>query len=155
MNLKILLFILLTSLSVSAQTNKASRRMAVTFDDLPYVDNGQRGLPGAQRATKQILRALQKHRAPVVAFVNEGPLQVTGQVDERIALLQQWVDAGMILGNHTFSHPDFNALTIEQFQDEIIKGEVVTRRLMRSEERRVGKECRFRWSLYHSIKKYR
>src|SRR5687767_2837824 len=134
MSTKILLFILLTSLSVAAQTNQPSRRMVVTFDDLPYVDSGQRGLPGAQRATRQILRALQTHRVPVVAFVNEGPLQVTGEVDERIALLQQWVDAGMILGNHTFSHPDFNALTIQLFQDEIIKGEVVTRRLMQSRQ---------------------
>ena len=134
MNLKILLILLVTSLNVSAQTNKPSRRMVVTFDDLPYVNVGQRGLPGAQRATRQILRVLQKQRVPVVAFVNEGPLQVTGEVDERIAFLQQWVDAGMILGNHTFSHPDFNTLTIQQFQDEIIKGEVITRRLMQSRQ---------------------
>ena len=40
----------------------------------------------------------------------------------------------MILGNHTYSHPDFNSLTIQQFQDEIIKGEVITRRLMKSRE---------------------
>jgi peptidoglycan/xylan/chitin deacetylase (PgdA/CDA1 family) len=38
------------------------------------------------------------------------------------------------LGNHTYSHPDFNRLTIEQFQDEIIEGEVVTRRLMQSHQ---------------------
>lgn len=134
MNLKLLLTILLMSLSVSAQTNKSSRRMAVTFDDLPYVGVEQSGLPHARRATKQIIRVLQEHRVSVVAFVNEGPLQVAGEVDGRIALLQQWVDAGMILGNHTFSHPDFNALTIQQFQDEIIKGEVVTRRLMQSRQ---------------------
>ena len=134
MNLKLLILILLMSLSVSAQTNKPSRRMAVTFDDLPYVDVGRLGLPGAQRATKNILRVLQTHRVPVVGFVNEGPLQVAGEVDARIALLQHWVDAGMILGNHTFSHPDFNAVTIQQFQDEIIKGEVVTRRLMQSRQ---------------------
>ena len=106
--------------------------MAVTFDDLPYVDIGERGLPGAQRATKKILSVLQARRVPVVAFVNEGKLQVVGEVDARIALLQQWVDAGVILGNHTFSHPDFNTLTVQQFQDEIIKGEVITRRLMQS-----------------------
>jgi peptidoglycan/xylan/chitin deacetylase (PgdA/CDA1 family) len=134
MNLKLLIIILLMSLSVSAQTNKPSRRMAVTFDDLPYVAVEQQGLPSAQRATKEILRVLQTHRVPVVAFVNEGSLQVVGEVDARIALLQQWVDAGMILGNHTFSHPDFNKLTIQQFQDEIIKGEVVTRRLMESHQ---------------------
>lgn len=134
MSLKLLIITLLVSLSVSAQTNKSSRRMTVTFDDLPFVAIEQRGLPNTQRATKEILRVLQTHRVPVVAFVNEGQLQVTGEVDARIALLQQWVDAGMILGNHTFSHPDFNALTIQEFQDEIIKGEVVTRRLMQSHQ---------------------
>jgi len=134
MNLKILIIILLISPSVLAQTNEASRRIAVTFDDLPYVAVEQDSLPNAQRATKEILRALQRHRAPAVAFVNEIGLQKTGEVDARIALLQQWVDAGMILGNHTFSHPDFNILTVQQFEDEIIKGEVVTRRLMQSHQ---------------------
>ena len=129
MNLKLLLIILLMSAGVSAQTDNPSRRMAVTFDDLPYVPDD---LPSAQRGTKEILRALRTHRAPAVAFVNEGRLLVVGEVDARIALLRQWVDAGMMLGNHTYSHPDFNALTIQQFQDEIIKGEVVTRRLMQS-----------------------
>ncbi len=134
MNLKLLITILLMSVSVSAQTNNPSRRMAVTFDDLPYVAVEQQDLPSAQRATKEILRVLQTHRVPVVAFVNEGNLLVVGEVDARIALLQQWVDAGMILGNHTYSHPDFNTLTIQQFQDEIIKGEVITRRLMQSRQ---------------------
>jgi peptidoglycan-N-acetylglucosamine deacetylase len=132
MNLKLLITILLMSVGVSAQTNNPSRRMAVTFDDLPYVPNE---LPSAQRGTKEILRALRTHRVPAVAFVNEGQLLlVVGEVDARIGLLQQWVDAGVILGNHTSSHPDFNALTIQQFQDEIIKGEAITRRLMQSRQ---------------------
>ena len=134
MNLKLLITILLMSVSVAAQTNNPSRRMAVTFDDLPYVAVEQQDLPSAQRATKEILRALQTRRVPAVAFVNEGKLLVLGEVDARIALLQQWVDAGMILGNHTHSHPDFNTLTIQQFQDEVMKGEVITRRLMQSRQ---------------------
>ena len=134
MNVKLLIAILLMGLSVSAQTNNPSRRMAVTFDDLPYVAVGQQDLPSAQRATKEILRVLQTLRVPVVAFVNEGTLLVVGEVDARIALLRQWVDAGMILGNHTYSHPDFNTLTIQQFQDEIVKGEVITRLLMQSRQ---------------------
>jgi peptidoglycan/xylan/chitin deacetylase (PgdA/CDA1 family) len=134
MNLKLLITILLMSLSIPAQTKNSSRSLVVTIDDLPYVDIETQDLPSAQRATKQILRTLQKHSVPVVAFVNEAKLQVAGEVDSRIALLQQWVDAGVILGNHTYSHPDFNQLTIEQFQDEIIKGEVVTRRLMQSHQ---------------------
>lgn len=109
--------------------------MVITLDDLPYVAVGDAPyLPNAQRATKEILRIIQTRHVPAVAFVNEIKLQVLGDVDARIALLQQWVDAGVILGNHTYSHPDFNNLTIEQFEDEIIKGEVVTRRLMQAHQ---------------------
>jgi len=134
MNVKLLIVIFLLSVSVPAQTNKPSRRMTVTFDDLPYVAIDQQGLPKARRATTEILRILKAHRVPVVAFVNEGFLQAAGEEEGRIALLQQWVHAGMILGNHTFSHADFNTLTVEEFQQEIIKGEVVTRRLMQSHQ---------------------
>lgn len=133
MNLKAFVFILFLSFSTAAQTTQPARKMAVTIDDLPYIAAGQPpNLRNAQRATKEILRVLVAHQAPAIGFVNERKLEIKGEVDARIALLQQWIDAGMVLGNHTYSHPDFNRLTIEQFEDEIVRGEVVTRRLMRS-----------------------
>ena len=105
--------------------------MAVTIDDLPFVKpTGTAVLTRAQRATRAILRSLGEHEASAIGFVVESRLHATGEVDQRIALLQQWVDAGVTLGNHTYSHQDFNDLTIDEFQDEIIKGEVITRRLM-------------------------
>lgn len=113
MNLKAFAVVLLLSLSIAAQTNNSSRKMAVTFDDLPYIAAGQPpNLRNAQRATREILRVLTAHHAPAIGFVNEEKLQIRGEVDARIALLQQWLDAGMILGNHTYSHPDFNTLPI-------------------------------------------
>ena len=126
---------LLLGCGAQAQTRQNPRKMAVTIDDLPYVVMEDAPyLPNAQRVTTQILRTLQTYHAPVVGFVNEARLQATGEFDARVALLQQWINAGAILGNHTYSHPDFNRLTIEQFEDEIIRGEIVTRRLMRSRE---------------------
>lgn len=135
----------------------AGRTMAVTFDDLPYVALGSsQFVADAQRVTTEILRVLQRHRAPVVGFVNEAQLAAcpdravpaargsappavsarcgpgTAEGARRRALLQQWVDAGAVLGNHTYSHPDFNAVTVSQFEDEIVRGEVVTRQLMAS-----------------------
>ena len=129
----ILIFLLISSGAFSSQTRTDAprRAMAVTIDDLPYVNPAQlRYLPNAQRATDSILGALKSHRAPAVGFVNEGKLQAEGEIEARTALLKQWVDAGMILGNHTYSHADSNAMTAEQFQDEILRGEVVTRKLM-------------------------
>lgn len=127
----ILLLAFGAAFSSQPQTKTPQRAMAITIDDLPYVASaGQPFLVNAQRTTRQMLGALQSHRAPAIGFVNEGKLQATGERDARVALLQQWLDAGMTLGNHTYSHPDFNQRTVEQFQDDIIKGEVVTRRLM-------------------------
>ena len=73
---------------------------------------------------------LRKHHAPAIGFVNEAQLQVDGEVDARIALLRAWIDSGMTLGNHTFAHVDYNAVSIQEYEDDIVRGEVVTRRLM-------------------------
>jgi len=135
MSLKLIITILIFSLSATAQTTGPVRTMAITIDDLPYVSGGlSNELVKAQRATTEILRVLRKHNAPAVGFVNEGHLTVNGEVRARTELLRQWVKAGMVLGNHTYSHPDFNRLSIEQFEDEIVKGEPVTRQLMRSRQ---------------------
>src|SRR5215213_3062229 len=131
----ILSIILLCGLITSLNAQTPRRTMAVTIDELPYGKIGEGVyLKRAQAATSKILNTLKKHKVPAVGFVNERMLEDPRERDGRIALLRQWVDRGMVLGNHTYSHPDFNRLTIEQFQDEIVKGEVVTRQLMRARQ---------------------
>ncbi|HUF46272.1 MAG TPA: polysaccharide deacetylase family protein [Vicinamibacterales bacterium] len=129
------LLLALAAVPVAQQPAAPVRRMVVTIDDLPYVARGPGGyLPAAQRDTAAILSALSKHGVPAVGFVNENTLEAP-TADERtarVALLEQWVAAGHVLGNHTFSHPDANRLTVAAYLDDIDKGEVVTRRLMRS-----------------------
>ena len=80
-----------------------------------------------------MLAALRAHRAPAVSVVNEDKLEAP-TADEhaaRVALLKQWVDAGHVLGNHSYSHRDANALTAEAYLADIAKGDAVTRELMR------------------------
>jgi len=132
MNLKYSIICLMSLLALVQSPGTAqlpARKMALTFDDLPYSARAQEGwLANAKRGTTQILEVLKQHRAPAIGFVIETGLQ--GSNSERVALLQQWLDAGMTLGNHSYAHPDFNNVTVAQFQEEILKGEVVTRRLM-------------------------
>lgn len=119
----------------SFSQSQTTRTVALTFDDLPYVPiDSINDIRDADRATTELLRILRVHKAPAVAFVTEGRLDVQGETDARIALLKRWADAGIVLGNHTYSHADFNELTVDQFQQEIIRGEVVTRRLMESRQ---------------------
>lgn len=105
------------------------REIAITIDDLPSAF--QSDVRTTRDETARILAALGRHRAPAIGFVNENRLHVTGEVDERIDLLRMWLDAGVPLGNHTFSHVKFQDTPLWQYQDEVIRGEVVTRRLMR------------------------
>lgn len=127
----LIVFLFFLVASVHAQT----RTMAVTVDDLPYVKFREGPyVARAQSATAKILSTLKKHKVVAVGFVNEHALDVAGQREARIDLLRQWVKSGMILGNHTYSHPDFNRLTVEQFEEEITKGDVVTRQLMKSRQ---------------------
>src|SRR5688500_4782615 len=124
----LMIFVLGVVTAVHGQT--PNRTIVVTIDDLPFVKIGEGDyVERARPVTTKILSALKKHKAPAVGFVNEHMLQDPRNRDERIDLLRQWVKNGMILGNHTYSHPDFNNLTAEQFQEEIVKGEVVTREL--------------------------
>src|SRR5262249_41993359 len=90
------------------QTPKAPLAMAITIDDLPYVNTAYPvWLPNAKRVITGILRVLAAHHAPAVGFVNEDKVSAGGEIDVRIPVLRQWADAGVILGNHTYSHPDF------------------------------------------------
>ena len=130
-----LLMIFVFGVVTAVQGQTPNRTMVVTIDDLPFIKIGEGDyVERARPATAKILSALKKHKAPAVGFVNEHMLQDPRNRDERIDLLRQWVKNGMILGNHTYSHPDFNNLTAEQFQEEIIKGEVVTRELMKNRQ---------------------
>ena len=105
--------------------------MALTFDDLPFVAVDEPYFPAAERRTRELLAVLALHRAPAIGFVNEGQLDAGGERrDAREAVLRQWIDAGMDLGNHTYSHPDFNSLTVDEFRNDIIRGETTVKRLM-------------------------
>src|SRR5262249_2871770 len=114
-NMKALLVILITLSCVVAlhrplrsQTPKTPRAMAVTIDDLPYVNTAYPvWLPNAKRVTTGILRELRAHNVPAVGFVNEDKVSAGGEINVRTPVLRQWADAGIILGNHTYSHPDF------------------------------------------------
>ncbi len=115
----------------------AQRRvLAFTFDDLPYAPaaNAEITLQNAQRVTQSILAILDEHFVPATAFVNESKLHAPNEFEARRKLLQQWLDSGVILGNHTYSHIDLNTATIEEFQRDVLRGEAVIRRLMKALE---------------------
>jgi peptidoglycan/xylan/chitin deacetylase (PgdA/CDA1 family) len=107
-----------------------SRTIALTFDDLPYVPvESTDYVHETERVVHEITSLLREHGAPAVGFVNEGKLRLDGE-HVHAELLELWLSPGVILGNHTYSHADLNAMTAEQYESEITRGEVETRRTM-------------------------
>ncbi|HEX8693115.1 MAG TPA: polysaccharide deacetylase family protein [Longimicrobium sp.] len=123
--------------SASAQKAEVVRRVAVTVDDLPVEPGGDCVPSCGERITAELLRVFRLHRVPAVGFVNEGKLRRGGRLDPAaVALLRRWVEAGMELGNHTYSHADFHATPLADFQADVLRGEQVTRRVMGAAGRR-------------------
>ena len=113
----------------STPTPGARRTVAVTIDDLPFVAYGL-PLETVKPLSRDLVAALAARKVKAVAFVNEDRLFVPGEVDARIALLTEWLDAGMELGNHTFGHVGLTRTPLPAMQDAVLKGEVVTRGLL-------------------------
>jgi peptidoglycan/xylan/chitin deacetylase (PgdA/CDA1 family) len=112
---------------------KQNREIAVTFDDLPIAGVLSHDLASSRAITSKLLAAITAHRIPAVGFVNEGKLRGDGGVDaKRVELLRMWLDAGLELGNHTYAHLDLNRTPLPAFEEDVLRGETVTRPLLRA-----------------------
>lgn len=113
------------------------RMVAVTFDDLPVISL-RSDVVSQRQITQKLLRAFRSNRVPVVGFVNENKLLSNGKLNQqRVAFLQMWLDAGLELGNHTFSHPDLHTTPLDVFEQDVIRGEKVTSQLLEAKGRKL------------------
>ncbi|HEX6588075.1 MAG TPA: polysaccharide deacetylase family protein [Longimicrobiales bacterium] len=103
-----------------------ARSVALTFDDLPgvFLDTS---FATARAANEELVASLERAHAHATGFVNEDKLRGS---DERVALLELWLDRALDLGNHTWGHPDLHRIPLADYQDAVLRGEVVTRRIM-------------------------
>ena len=98
-----------------------TKEIAITIDDVPL--NG-----------KQF--ELARLQAMTDKLVNESLLYITGETDGRIALLRQWSNAGVELGNHMFAHVGFKDTPIASYEDDFVRGETITRAVLKEKEAR-------------------
>lgn len=116
------LFFFILHISVTAQQVTLPRVVAVTFDDLPVVRS--RGNEDMKVITTAIINAVKKHHIPAVGFVNTAKMEIDGKLsEERQQILNLWLENGLELGNHTYSHPDFHSVSPEEYFGNIIRGE--------------------------------
>jgi peptidoglycan-N-acetylglucosamine deacetylase len=124
--------------ATAAAAAPPQRAVALTFDDIPgvaYPDPCNRKAVVAYN--EKLLATLRKHRAPALGLVTGGNT-CRGAIPLR-PVLDLWLDAGHDLGNHTFSHPDFNRTPLRDYEANIIRGETPLREALAAR----GKKLRY------------
>lgn len=116
------------NLSLFGQTKK----MCITVDDLPVVSYGIEDTNYLKEVTTGLIHTANENNVPLIGYVNEGTLYTNSGVDTfKVALLRYWIENGHDLGNHTYSHIDYNNVPVEVYTEDIIKGEKITRALLK------------------------
>jgi peptidoglycan/xylan/chitin deacetylase (PgdA/CDA1 family) len=107
--------------------NPPQRAIAITIDDLPAANANS--MTGAEIAemTSKLLATLREQNIPAIGFVNERKLYSDGEVDARTKALSLWLENGFELGNHTFGHTSLNNVSLQSWEDDVVRGETVTR----------------------------
>ena len=120
------LLFLASSVSIASEVIPPSneRRIALTIDDVPWVMNRNEPPNNLEAYSRHLLTSLKQTGVPVTGFVNDGKLYEHEILrPERIALLDDWLDAGFELGNHTAWHSDLHAVGLRAFEQDILAGE--------------------------------
>ena len=117
-----------------AATPLRAGTVALTFDDLPIFGRYASTAEGT-RITDALLGGFQRHHWKVTGFVNE--IQLEGyDKPARMGWLKQWLDAGMDLGNHSYSHLSLDKTPVDAYIADVARGQVVTSALLAARGRR-------------------
>ena len=106
-----------------------TKELAITFDDLPaaLVPTHAEQL----RVNQRILDILNKYQIKATGFVIG--IKSFGRAD----ILNLWLEQGHDLGNHTYSHVDFDMADVFSFQMDIIRGAFEIEKLLRDHQKRL------------------
>ncbi len=107
---------LLSSAAGIATAAETQRSIAITMDDLNWMP-----VPNPTEINTRLLQAMRSHQARLALFViGRNADNPTGQ-----ALIQPWKEAGHLIGNHTYSHRNYDSMTFEDFSADALHADQV------------------------------
>ena len=109
------------------------KNVCFSIDDLPVVSYGITDTAYLKNLTEKLVLSLKNNNIQAIGFVNGTKLFTNKSVDKfQVELLKIWLSNGLDLGNHTFSHPDYNNVSLNEFSRDIVKGENVLKEIIES-----------------------
>ena len=103
-------------LAAAALGKPVARSLAVTIDDF---DVSLSSPLTAKAGNRALLDTLNQHGLQVAVFV-AAKNAVTA---DRRKLLSEWLDAGHLIGNHTFSHVPIGSVDLPAFEQDVLRAD--------------------------------
>jgi peptidoglycan-N-acetylglucosamine deacetylase len=100
----------------------AAQQIAFTWDDLPAHSALPQGETRVEIGRKLVTAMKAEHMPPVYGFVNGVLLE---HEPGSTPMLADWRKAGLLLGNHTWSHMNLNVSSLADWEVDLVKNEPV------------------------------
>lgn len=114
------LLIAVAALAISASA--PAQQIAFTWDDLPSHSALPQGETRVEIGHKIIAAMQAEHMPPVYGFVNGIALDREPASEP---MLKDWRNAGLLLGNHTWSHMNLNTMDFVDWEADLRKNEPI------------------------------
>ena len=124
-------FFLVIIFSFSSIVWAQQKQVCFSIDDLPVVGYGMNDSSFQKGVTAKLISSLKRNHIPAIGFVIGKKLFTDTLRDPfQVSLIERWIDSGFDIGNHTYSHPDYNSVSLKEYTDDLLKGEAVTKEIL-------------------------
>jgi peptidoglycan/xylan/chitin deacetylase (PgdA/CDA1 family) len=107
------------------------KQVCFSIDDLPVVSYGMNDTSFQKDVTARLIDSFKRNHIPAIGFVIAGKLFTdTVMIPFQVSLVERWIDSGFDIGNHTFSHPDYNSVSLKEYTDDLLKGAAVMKEIL-------------------------
>ncbi|MGD9523354.1 MAG: polysaccharide deacetylase family protein [Gemmatimonadales bacterium] len=113
----------LSAQGIPAVAPSATWDVAITIDDVPMTAGGECTAQELRAVTGALLQSLRQADVVATAFVIPGtPCQGPGALSS-VAIARQWREAGHAVGNHSWSHGDFNGVPATEYLRDVARAD--------------------------------
>lgn len=109
-----------------------TKEICITLDDLPAISYDFKDIDFQKGLVNKLITTFNEYQIPAIGFVNESKLYTNRKLnDGKVALLRIWLAAGYELGNHTYAHKDYHKVPLDEFTEDVLKGEKICKELVK------------------------
>lgn len=131
-----IIFFIISPIIFSQNVNK----IAITMDDLPLQRMNSFKPDEYENIFNKLVNEIKSQKIYTIGFAISSQLYTNGIIDEtKVKLLEKWIDAGLDLGNHTYSHKSAHKVPLAEYEEDILKGEAITKELLQKR----GKQLKY------------